>query len=465
MIYQIHTNKYYTEKLQSLKELESTNPDQFREALRKEWGYSLFNYAAVNGKIKDLKYLIKVFFQYTVDLRKEEYLYFFTAVIKMGDIETFKYLVKIFNKHNHTISTINDLTIIKIAAGFGHPELFKYVIHTYTPTEEKTTSIKDNCLSIFLLALRKGHFEITSYLNELFPDLELESALQDYCINIFADAAINGHIDVLYYLENLFPHKLQDMIQMGKTDHGLFADVAGKGHLPVLKYLLEKAPDKRLIMISGLNFDAYHRAAEGGHLRVLQFLEALAPDWVDQMQKSNRFSCFRAAIDNRKKAVALHLLQYEGVLDFSELWHAPALIRETHHHIFNCFLEKKWSELIEKKQAFEKETPDDIFDLPENEASLYRILWRRFIRENSPENLERRALLMKIPRLRTIAAHHKNELYQVADAAKNQTAINELLTIESVRHTHDAFPDLMTFGFYAHKKQKLNPNFEWVFGR
>lgn len=464
MIYfRIQDNNHYTQELKSLKKLEQTDSYQFREALR-SGGYLLFNYAAENLKTEDLKYLINAFFQFDLYSRKKEK--YLSVVIQMGSIEIFQYLEEMFSKHSHDISGINYLTLIETIASLGRLELLQYVIDQYATTEEKTKSLKAHCPSIFLLAIKNGHFEITTYLKEKFPELDLESLLKDYCIDIFANAAINGRIDVLHYLEDQYPDKLQDMIKMGRRpDYGLFAKVAEKGHLPVLKYLVEKAPDKLLPMISGSQFYAYHYAAKGGHLPVLQFLEELAPDWVDEMQKSNRFSCFRTAIENRKKAVALHLLQYEGVLDFSELWHAPALIRETHHHIFNFFLEKKWSELIEKKQAFEKETPDDIFDLPENEASLYRILWRRFIREDSPENQERRLLLLKIPKLGTIVAHNKNELYQVADAAKNQTAINELLTIESVRHTHDTFPDLMTFSFYAQKKQKLDPEILWVFER
>jgi len=189
-----------------------------------------FRYAAGNGHLEMVKYLVEKFELTAGDVRSRDN-HALRCAAANGHIEMVQYLVEKFELTAED-ARANDNVVLRWAASNGHLEMVQYLVEQFKLTAEDARA-NDNV--VLREVAENGHIEMVQYLVETF-ELTAEDARA--CVNYALRlSAAKGQLEMVKYLVEQFKLTADDA---RADDNFVLRWAAEKGHLEMVQYLVDQ---------------------------------------------------------------------------------------------------------------------------------------------------------------------------------------------------------------------------------
>jgi len=200
-------------------------------------------------------------------------------------------------------------------------------------------------------------------------------------------------------------------------------------------------------VIRACKYDAYRSACKSGNLElVTQLGQILGPVETEAAICAGDYATYRSACAEGNISLTKHLLTHENCFAYAES-HGQEYGKK---YIYS-FVDLQLRLLQHRKDTFQVETPEGVFNLPDHEARYYFYLLRNLIRRGvtrdyaQAENLHDALIaLLEIPSVKALCHQRidetgqENELLRFAMSIGNTQAVESLLNIPAVRELAEA---------------------------
>jgi hypothetical protein len=413
--------------LQELNRLISLNPSDAQEMIH-AGEFEAFRVAAQSGHLDVMEKLMELAPDKVQEMVCACDFEAFRLAASYGHLHVLERLIELSPEQMEEMVCANCFTAFRWAAQSGHLDVMERLMKLAPGKVQEMVCACD--FEAFRWAAQSGHLHVLERLIELAPD-QMEEMVCANCFTAFRWAAQSGHLDVMERLMKLAPDKVQEMVCDDNFD--AFRCAAGNGHLHVMERLMKLAPDKVQEMVCADEFGAFREAAENNYLIVMERLMELAPGQVQEMVSAEEFYAFREAADYDHLDLIDRLLNFPAVFAYAEMH-----VRE-YGSCVQAFMNSRLTHLTQEMDAFHATHPNEVFDIVDSEqAKLYFYMMRHFIRQQTPESLEKLNLLLSIPSVKAlvhqeVTPNQSNELLRLAMSLNNQEAALILLNIPAVR--------------------------------
>ncbi|WP_133131219.1 ankyrin repeat domain-containing protein [Legionella yabuuchiae] len=430
--------------LTTLQHLETHLTSGEKEEAVKANGYLAIQLSAQRGHLPTLQHLET----YLTPKEKKKAVktndyYAIKWAAQRGHLTTLQHLeTHLTPKEKKQVVKANNYSVVHKAAQRGHLTTLQHLETHLTPKEKKQV-VKANNYSAVHKAAQNSHLTTLQHLETHLSPKEKKEAVKADHYTAIGKTAENGHLSTLQYLEaHLTLEEKKEAVKA--RDYSAIRWAAERGHLSTLQYLeTNLTPEEKKEAVKASDYYAIRWAAQRGHLTTLQYLEThFTPEEKKEAVKAGNYVAIREAALNRDKPIINYYLDScSPVIAFMEMHD-----REYGEAYVYPFLSDKISSLRERKDQYEDDNPNGVFDLEEvNEAEVCFYMIRNLIRRSQdPSATNQLSLfndihfLLSLPAVRGLAHQsvnegEENELVRFAFGIGNQTAVSLLMQLPEVR--------------------------------